>query len=83
MSLYFLSYLTYGISDITNEYFDSPTMGDIYRSRTAIKQPLTRRNKRGRGRGRGEIWNCRVWVDTAKDEGWVCKGKAVSELIDV
>jgi hypothetical protein len=40
--------LTYGISDNANEYFDCPTVGEnIYRSRTAINQPLTGRNRRG------------------------------------
>jgi hypothetical protein len=45
---------------------------------TAIKWPLTGKNRRGR---QGYVDSvCGVWTETAKDEAMICKEKSVSHF---
>jgi hypothetical protein len=49
---------------------------NIYKSRTAINQPLTGRDRIG------EEDVCRtdygVWTETAQDEEWICREESVT-----
>ena len=59
----------------------TPTLAEdvfLYESRTAVSQPLTGRNPKGRERCVNS--NYRVWTRTGKVGERMCKGKSVSDV---